>query len=254
VSVLDADGLPLYGLDTDNFQLQIGGAGVDKIDLRLNQVRDSRLNLLFLVDKSLSMQEYEEEVAELSGDLLDQVGEDDQMMAVSFNRDSWVSSSFTGSRLRTLDAIREDRYGEGKTFGAAFRKAMDYINKRFYKKAIVVITDGLEEGSFQQYSFNSCVNYAANNNVPVYFLVLGRSPNPDLDYFARSTGGGLYQVFTSNELPYLYQTMRAHRTPEYSVLFEDVYDPDLRNLFIHSGVEIEFNSRFGRGLLGFVYP
>lgn len=254
VTVLDADGLPLYGLDRDNFLLRVGGSTVDQVDLRYNKTRDSRLNLLFLVEKSLSMEQYHQDVSAFASGFLEKTSMEDEMMVVNYNRSSWVASSFTGSRLRTLDAIRENRYEAGKAFDQAFRKAVDYINDRFYKKAIVVLTDNLEESSFQTYTFRSCMNYAANNNVPVYFLVFGRAPSRNLDYFARSTGGRLLNVLTSNEIPFLYETIRAQRTPEHLVLFSDVYDPRLKNLFVESEVEIDFNSRFGRGLLGFIYP
>jgi hypothetical protein len=254
ITVLDADGLPLYGLDRHNFLVRVGGSRVEKLDLRYNHERDSRVNLLFLVDKSLSMEQYHRDVSAFASSFLEKISPEDEVMVVNYNRDHWVASSFTGSRLRTLDALRQDRYQAGKAFDRAFRTAVDYLNDRFYRKALVVLTDTLEESSFQTYSFRSCLSYAANNHVPVYFVVFGNAPSRNLDYFARSTGGRLYQAFTSNELPFLYETIRAHRTPEYLVLFSDEYDPRLKNLFVSSEVEIDFNQRFGRGMLGFIYP
>ncbi|MFW6180335.1 MAG: VWA domain-containing protein [Spirochaetota bacterium] len=254
ITVLDADGLPLYGLDRHNFLVRVGGARADTIDLRLNQERDSRLNLLFLVDKSLSMEQYHRDVSAFAAGFLEKTSPEDEVMVINYNRDHWVASSFTGSRLRTLDAVRQDRYQAGKAFDRAFRAAVDHLNKRFHRKAMVVLTDNLEESSFQGYTFRSCMSYAANNHIPVYFVVFGSAPSKNLDYFARTTGGRLYQAFTSNELPFLYETIRAQRTPEYLVLFRDEYDPRLKNLFVASEVEVDFNQRFGRSLLGFIYP
>jgi DNA-binding beta-propeller fold protein YncE len=255
VSVLDADGLPVYGLDSSNFLLKIGGGAVQKIDLRYNERRDSRLNMVLLVEKSKAMEQYAQDVDLFISNFLKRASASDEMMVINYNRKNWVASDFTNSTLRTQDAVRENRYEAGKAFDAAFRRAVDYANKRFYKKAIVVITDGnLESSSFQTYSMQSCMDYAANNQIPVYFVFLGQAPNRGLDLFARSTGGATYEFYRSNEIPFLYDRIRSNRTPEYIIFFNDVYDPKLKNLFVESEVEVDFNGRFGRGMLGFIYP
>jgi len=255
VSVFDADGLPFYGLGLNNFLLRIGGGIVGKIDLSYNAVRDSRLNLLFLIDKSSAMEEYERDVENFIGVLLTKVSMEDEMAVIGFHNENWIASSFTNSKRRTMDAILEDRYETGKTFDSAFRRSVDYLNHRFYKKAIIVVTNSrLDESSFQTYSFQNCINYATNNSIPVYFLNFGERGNKRLGYFTRSTGGKVYDVYLSNELPYLYETIRSYRSPEYVIFFNDVYNSDLKYLYIESEVEVDFNGRFGRSRLGFIYP
>ncbi len=255
VSVLDADGLPIYGLGQRDFLLRLGEAVVPKIDLSFNEVRDSRLNLLFLVDKSLSMAQYAEDVENLIRSFTSNLSSADEMAVIGFNEGSWIASSFTNSRLRTIDAVIEERYEDGKNFDQAFRRSIDYLNKRYYKKALVVITDGfMDASSFQTFSYQSCINYAANNHIPVFILSFGEWDPARLEYLSRSTGGKYYEVLRSNEVPYLYQTIRAYRSPEYVIFFNDDYDPDLAEMFVESDVEVDFNSRVGRNKLGMVYP
>ena len=261
VSVFDADGLPIYGLGASNFVLRLGGVVVPKIDLRYSEERDSRLNVLFLVDKSLAMETYAEDIRDYMESFLGNMRPEDEMMVIGFNDRSWIASSFTNSRLRTLDAILEDRYEQvdARAFDKAFRRAIDELNRRFHKKALIIMTDGqLDAGSFNTYSYQSSIDYAANNHIPVYVLNFGQGEGrydlSNLEFLARSSGGAYFNVYQSNAFPYLYQTIKTHRSPEYLILFEDNYDPALRNKYMEAEVEVDYNGRVGRSILGFVYP
>ena len=255
VTVLDADGLPIHGLQENNFLLRFGGGIVQKIDLRYNAVRDSRLKILFLVDKSLTMEKYVDDVDVYLRQFVSNIADGDETAVVSFNDESWIASPFTESKLQTLDAILEDRYGNGKHFDKAFRMSIDILNKEFYKKAVVVVTDGfLDEDAFLTYSLESCMKYAANNHIPVYFLSFGGRENKRLDYFAKNTGGRFYDVLHSNEYPFLYNTIQRYRSPDYIVFFNDKYDPTLENLYLDAEVEVEYNTRVGKNSLGLIYP
>jgi DNA-binding beta-propeller fold protein YncE/Mg-chelatase subunit ChlD len=259
VSVFDADGLPIYGLDEENFSLWAGGASVPKIDLHYDRERASQLNILFLVDKSSAMETYADDIRGYLEGFMNSVAAMDEMAVIGFNRKNWIASSFTGSKLRSMDAIMENRYEEGKNFDLAFRRAVDELNKRFYKKALVVITDGrMSADSFNTYSFQSCIDYAANNHIPVYVLNFGQGEGRwdlgSLESFSRNTGGAYYDVYRANAFPYLYQTIQSYRSPEYLILFEDVHDPQLQDKFLDAEVEVDYNGRVGRSTLGFVYP
>jgi DNA-binding beta-propeller fold protein YncE len=255
VTVLDADGFPIYGLSESNFLLRFGGGTVGKIDLSLNAIRDSRLRLLFLVDKSISMEQYREDVERYLNAFISGASPQDEMSVVNFNREPWIASAFTHSKLRTMDAILEERYDEGKVFDKAFRKSIDYINKEFYKKAVIVITDGgINDESFQTYSLESCIRYATNNHIPVYFLGFGGRTHEQLDYFARNTGGRFYNVLHSNDYPYLYNTIQGFRPPEYLIFFKDVYDPKFENFYLDAEVEVDIDGRIGKSRLGLIYP
>jgi DNA-binding beta-propeller fold protein YncE len=255
VSALDADGLPIYGLEAENFLLRIGENQVGPVDLLSDERRNSRLSILFLVDKSPAMAQYAADMRPAMGQLLSKVAEEDQMAVLSFNADSWVASAFTRSKARTLDSILEERYKDGRAFDRAFRRGIDYLNKEFYKKAVVLVTDGgYSDQSFRTYSLLSCINYAMNNYIPVYVLNFGGRESEALSTLARSTGGRQYDVFHSSELPYLYETMRAYRSPEYLVVFNEKRDPSLSGLYLDAEVEVNFIGRFGRSRLGCIYP
>jgi len=255
VTVLDADGFPIYGLGVDNFLLRIGKGIVGKIDLSYNEVRNSRLRLLFLVDKSASMQQYSRDVVSYINQFVSKTSSNDEMAVIGFNHESWIASPFTRSKLRTANAILEEKYAPGKAFDTAFRRGIDYLNREFYKKAIIVVTDGLPaDQSFQTYSLESCLRYAANNHIPVYFLSFEGKKDTRLDYFARSTGGKFYDVLHSNDFPYLYNTIKGFRASEYLIFFNDVYDPTLANFYLEAEVEVDYNGRVGKNRLGLIYP
>ena len=104
----------------------------------------------------------------------------------------------------------------------------------------------------------SILYWAAKNNIPVYVLNFGQGEGRwdlgSLESLARNTGGAYYDVYRSNAFPYLYQTIQSYRSPAYLIYFEDVYAPELKNKFLEAEVEVDYNGRVGRGMLGFVYP
>jgi len=255
VTVQDADGLPVYGLKNKNFLLKIGGGKVNKIDLSYNDVRDSKLDILFIIDKSVDMQNCQNEVESYINQFISRVSKNDELAVISFNSDSWIASSFTTSKLRTMDAITEKRYKEGRAFDKAFRRGIDYLNKKFYKKVVIVITDGkLDENSFKNHSFESCINYASNSHIPVYFLSFGEHDSEKLNYFAKRTGGKFYNVLHSNDFPFLYSAIKDYRSSEYIIYFNDTYDPKLKGMYLDAEVEVDFHGRIGKNRLGFIYP
>ncbi len=255
ISVYDADGIPVYGLEDNNFKLKIGGGKVPKIDLSYNELRNSKNILMFLVEKSTTMEKYKQDLEKYLYDIISSISSSDEMMVIGYNSKSWVSSSFTNSKLRTLDAINEDNYDTGNKFDTAFRRAVEYLNKKFYKKSIVYITDGeFDSSSFNNYSLENCISYAENNQIPVYVLNFTDKSKKKLEYLARITGGKYYSIYNSPDLPFLYRKIKDYQLPGYFIFFNDEYDPKLKNLFIEAEVEVYINGRAGKAKSGFIYP
>jgi len=254
-TVLSADGRPLYGLGPSHFLCRIGGGMVGRIDLSYTAVRDSRHNILLIADKSLSMSGHEQEIDRFTRGFLGSLDPADEVAVIGFDSDTRILSPFTTSRLATANAVTDPEYGEGRAFDRAFRKGIDLLNRQFYKKAVVFLTDGtMGEDSFLTYSFEACKNYAANNGIPVYVLSFGGKEDAMLDYMARSTGGRFYDVIHSNEVSYLYDTMKAYRSPEYVIYFSDAHDKKLEGLYVDAEIEADYIGRIGKNRLGFIYP
>ncbi|MBN2324373.1 MAG: VWA domain-containing protein [Spirochaetes bacterium] len=254
-TVLSADGLPLSGLGPSHFLCRIGGGVVGRIDLSYTSVRDSRTTILVIVDKSLSMRGYEQDIGRFMRGFLGGLDPADEVSVIGFDNTTRILSPFTSSRITSANAITDPVYGEGRAFDRALRMGIDLLNKEFYKKAVVFVTDGsLGKDSFLTYSFEACKNYAANNGIPVYVLSFGGKNEAMLDYLARSTGGRFYDVIHSNEAPYLYDTIKSYRSPEYVIYFSDVYDEKLQGLYIDAEIEVDYSGRIGKNRLGFIYP
>jgi DNA-binding beta-propeller fold protein YncE len=254
-TVLSTDGLPIYGLGASHFLLRIGEGVVGRVDLSFTDVRESKLNTVVLVDKSLAMKKHEPDIDRYLRGFFNSMSTVDEVAVIGFDDAPRILSPFTSSKLAAMNAVLHPDYREGRAFDRAFRRGIDLLNKQFHKKAVIFITDGsMGADSFLTYSFESCKNYAANNGIPVYVLSFGGKKDPTLDYFARSTGGRFYDVIHSNEFVYLYDTITSYRSPEYVIYFSDVYDSSLGGLYIDAEVEVDYNGRIGKNRLGFIYP
>jgi hypothetical protein len=235
--------------------LRIGEGVVGRVDLSFTDVRESKLNTVVLVDKSLAMKKHEPDIDRYLRGFFNSMSTVDEVAVIGFDDAPRILSPFTSSKLAAMNAVLHPDYREGRAFDLAFRRGIDLLNKQFHKKAVIFITDGsMGADSFLTYSFESCKNYAANNGIPVYVLSFGGKKDPTLDYFARSTGGRFYDVIHSNEFVYLYDTITSYRSPEYVIYFSDVYDSSLDGLYIDAEVEVDYNGRIGKNRLGFIYP
>jgi VWFA-related protein len=110
------------------------------------------VDVLFLLDVSASMRPHVQRIADASGQALTQLGKDDRMGIMVFDRNTRVRLPFNGSPQevqREFDRLlRQERFNGGTDITRAMLDAADYIRRegrRDARRAIVVLTDDQTE-------------------------------------------------------------------------------------------------------------
>jgi hypothetical protein len=107
-------------------------------------------------------------------------------------------------------------------YDSVYKAIDDAALQTAYRRAVIVATDGVDEGStagvpLSTHTLAGVIANAVSKNVPVYTIGIGGSVNASvLEEMARQTGGVFYSAGTSQNLATIYQQLS-------SLLFRDQY-------------------------------
>jgi len=147
--VLDASNRAIIHLHANDFVVREDG--------RVAPIRDFAsdhmpIDVLFLLDVSGSMRPHVQRIADASGQALNQLGNDDRMGIMVFDRYTRVRLGFSSSRQevqREFDRLlNQERFNGGTDITRAMLDAADYIRqngRRDARRAIVILTDDSTE-------------------------------------------------------------------------------------------------------------
>ena len=156
---------------------------------------------------------------------------------LKFDNEIEVVQSFTSDKAALLAAIAApfDKGRATKLYDAVFQAVEDTAVNANYRRAVIVATDGREEGPtpgvpFSTHSLTEVINNAVSKKVPVFTIGIGSLIDRGvLQQMATATGGLYYEANTSQNLANIYQQLS-------SVLYEKQYTLTFNQLPIGVGV------------------
>ncbi len=147
--VVDSTNRAITHLHAGDFVLREDGKVVP---IRNFASENMPVDVLFLLDVSASMRPHVQRIADASGQALTELGKDDRMGIMVFDRSTRVRLSFNSSRQdvqREFDRLlRDERFNGGTDITRAMLDAADYIRRegrRDARRAIVILTDDQTE-------------------------------------------------------------------------------------------------------------
>jgi VWFA-related protein len=242
-----------------------------------SQESDLPLTIGLLIDTSLSQRTVLGEEKDASYSFLDQVlrPEKDQTFVIHFDRETELLQDLTSSRKdlrRALDAVhlvddqqmRQGGQGQGggrrqagtTLYDAIFLASDEIMAKQKGRKALILLTDGVDEGSKE--SLYDCIKAAQRSDTLVYSILfadregygqpvmarlggmgmgrrgMGRNApmnaqRPDgkkiLEQISRETGGGFFEVTKKEPIDSIYKTVQEELRNQYSIGYVSDQDP-----------------------------
>jgi hypothetical protein len=144
---------------------------------------EGMLDLALLVDSSV----VGEMVQPVAANIIEQLGEKDQMSIVAFDSAATLVQDFTSSRQMLLESLERIQYGnQPRILDAVYATIDGAFPNTDFRRIVILITAGLEAGS--RTSERAVFRIARSNQVTVYSLFVGgwRGMFRDL---AEKTGG-----------------------------------------------------------------
>jgi len=146
VKVTDQNGRPVSGLAKDDFAIY-----EDRVSQIIESVSSdvAPVSMGLVIDTSGSMRPKLRTVSDAARDLIRQMRPDDEAFLVQFKTEADLIQEFTSNRRELEDALGDLYAGGGTALLDAIIATADHANEkgRRRKKALVVITDGLDRNS-----------------------------------------------------------------------------------------------------------
>jgi Ca-activated chloride channel homolog len=146
VKVTDQNGRSVSGLTKNDFAVY-----EDKVSQTIESVssEEAPVSMGLVIDTSGSMRQKLNTVAEAARRLIRQMRPDDEAFLVQFKADTDLIQDFTSNRREMEDALGDLYAAGGTALLDAIIATADHANEkgRRRKKALVVITDGLDKNS-----------------------------------------------------------------------------------------------------------
>ena len=176
VSVLDASGQLVSGLEADNFS--VGGDLADRATIRrVENVTDDGLAFasVLVIDTSSSMSGRPlEQTQAAARSYVGALGPNDTVALVIFDSTFQVLVDYTTDKARLVEVI-DQLYAGGQTaLYDANRLGIEHaIAAPLPRKAVIILSDGGEYGNVSRYSREESIHAATIQGVPVYTVGLG---------------------------------------------------------------------------------
>ncbi len=214
----------LTAADLDIFEL-----GVKQEIHSFERVQDVPIHVVLLLDTSHTMRDNLERLRETGVAFLrDLIQEDDQAAIITFNHRARVATPFTGD-LETLEIASQSLRSWGGTalFDSAVM-ALYYLRGLEGKKALLLVSDGVEESS--DLEFSQLIEYAERVDTSVYTLGVGTNDGFEqttssrarrhLKQLAARTGGVSFRIKRASELERAFQRIASDLRTQYIVTYQ----------------------------------
>src|SRR5215468_4706937 len=258
VTVVDQNNTPVFNLKKEDFTVF-----EDRIKQTIDNVSREEVPVSFglVIDTSGSMKSKLQTVSDAAMSLIKQMRGDDEAFVASFKAEPELVQDFTADRRELEDAISELYTSGGTALLDAIIATADYAQEKGKRrrKALVVITDGLEKNS--SVKEKEVMEAIKEDEVQVYLVgfideemeeksLFGKSPGKKakelLSRIADDSGGKAYYPKDISEIPAIAAQIAKDLRTQYVVSYypsNDKRDGTFRT------VQVSVNNAGGRKLI-----
>lgn len=228
VSVTDQGGFPLTSLGPQNFTVDEGNVGIPNFNVAFVSQVTSPISIAVVMDYSGSLQDTPDAINDMQNGLVSFVqnlGANDRVEIIKFGTTFSVVQAFTSDKTALEAAILSQvNVGPDTLLFDSVNQAVTNTGQEMnIRKAVIVITDGNDEGGnpptspFSAATLQNVIDNANSQGVPIFTIGIGANVNAiNLTDMADQTGGQFFEAQISDNLNTIYQQIS-------SILFEDQY-------------------------------
>lgn len=254
MNVRNRDGSPLYGLDASNFLVTEDSVPITNLYIDYLKKLMPSVSIVLCVDRSKKSEEYRGDISWLAEFILKKMRKNDSIEVINFNNESWVGNKFDWSRRRTLKALKERDYDEGKNFGKVLYNAISDLIPRLNRRAVVLVTDGsVSEDSFRNYTATNIIRYAKSHYIPVYMICF-REPDEQLRSIAQETGGAVYRPRDLDGLRSIYAQVKNSEEYRYILVYPTFKPKSFAGWWSDVKIEVQHKGQKGVEWGGYFVP
>jgi VWFA-related protein len=223
VSVTDQGGYPVTGLTLTNFLVALDGVNIPLNSVSfVAQPPVPTISIAAVMDYSSSITDTPDAITDMENGLVDffnDILSTDEGEIVKFDSELAVVQAYTSDKALLTAAILApfDRGSETVLYDAVARAITDTAARSKDRKAVIVLTDGVNDDPLSTNTLDGVISSALAAGVPVFTIGIGSDIDiPSLQRMANETGGLFFNSLTFDNLNTIYQQLS-------SVLLGDQY-------------------------------
>lgn len=273
ILVSDAKGKPIDGLKKENFQVTeiIRGRSypLQNIEVFPEAEIPKALSLVVLRENSMELEGQKDRLESLSRKFLSSLDSKDRVEVLSFGRDYSVLQGFVQSELSPLYAIlsgaleKQDKEqkkpkAESVQLGEVLYRAIGdaYRDSQFHGAVLILSSAELLEESIDPYPLDVLVNYARNNQVPIYVLEFReqmKESQPELLLLAEKTGGQYLNAYRSRKAQRIVASIKEASKSIYSIRYLTPSTTSQNQRWRNLRIQVHWNELFGEDRSGYFF-
>jgi VWFA-related protein len=221
-TVTDRRGRPIEKLTRDDFKVYEDGA--EQTVRRFERVQDLPIYAGVMLDTSGSMVDQLDTAVQAALRFFQTVIQPkDRAAVITFNGQPNLAVRFTNDREVLAGGLAGLRADGNTALYDSIIYALYYFGGVRGKRAIVLLTDGKDEGS--RFRYGDALEYAKHSGIAFYTIGLGPIANqPDirmkLEKLAAETGGRSYRVDRAIELSGTYRSIETELRSQYLLAYQ----------------------------------
>lgn len=221
-TAVDRRGRPVDDLTREDFS--VFEDGKPQAIRRFDRVRDLPIYAGLMIDTSGSMNEEISHAVEGALRFFESVLKPkDRAAVVTFSDRPDLAVRFTNDRERLAGSLAGLSAGGNTALYDSIIYALYYFGGIQGKKAIILLSDGRDEGS--RYSFNDALEYAKRSgvafyNVGIHLLAKDGDVRNKLQRLSDETGGRAFFIDRSSELARIYKQIEEELRSQYLVAYQ----------------------------------
>lgn len=218
VSVFDDDDRPVSGLKKDQFVIK-----EDQIEQRIELFRqeDQPVSLGLVLDNSRSVEPRKERLDAAALAFVRHSNPDDETFIVTFDEEARLAQAFTQDQSALERTLRDTKpFGQTALYDAVLQAVGQMETTRHTKRAILVITDGVDNAS--RASLDEVLRTVRHAPVAIYTIGLlsqygGEKAESDLRAIAQAGGGRAYFPQTVQDVRTITEKIARDLREQYTI-------------------------------------
>jgi len=231
VSVSDANGLPIKGLNQDAIILTEDGSPVVAQSFEAVQNKEQPLSIALIMDASGSMRGEGtsapmQKAIEAAVSFVGQLSPSDRVAVIKFSDQPEEILSLTEDKTRVVQAIQSIQpEGQYTSLYDAVIKGLASLESQSGRRIIVLITDGKDTGR-GVFKSDDAMRELSANSIPIYPMGFGKVNATELKKMAELTGGSAKILPSELELSRSFDEVLSSLREQYRVRYISSFPAD----------------------------
>jgi VWFA-related protein len=224
VTVEDASGASLTGLDAGSFAITVDGKPTTVSKAELVSSTTSPLDVLLMIDTSGSTEGVAlAEAKNAAVAFIRSLAPEDRVAIMRFANSVTVQQDFTNDKEAAIAAVNAlVSRGQTELYKAAAGAINQAATSTSARRAVVFLTDGAQDAIVTDVTADQAIGLARSTGIPVFTIALGAAIQDSsfIQDLASVSGGRYLEAPTPGDLTNVYQSVGRLLQNQYAVTFD----------------------------------